>query len=544
MTDQPRDVWGSTVDVLGSESRTHTRRGGPLGGGTVIGALAAVISVVMAAGIFAAASLSGGGPQPEQVLPGTAFAFAKLDLDPPAGQKLAVRELASKFPKAPAKDVEGLRDELVRAMIEDVDEDLSYEADVKPWLGRRVGIAGFRPAGGEATAVVAIQTTDRQKAEDTIRTAASDVAFAFRDGYAILAENRTVLDAALDATSKGSLADDPGFRADVGSVGGERIALVWTDNAALAAATAEDDPIAEELRGRTVVGLSASGSHVEVESVTIDGGARPAAGGTDTLRRLPDDTVGALLVHNPSAAAEQALAVFGAASYAVSGLYVIPFFLYGGYGGYGGDGGDGFEDSCVVAVPAIPPGTTPQPLPSHFEDCHTSGPEPEPETANTAFGGDYGEAAKVFEKSVLPLLRGETTLAFGSVPDDGEDRYDAGLVARINGPGNAVEPFGDLLEALGVTVPPKVDGDLVYAATSAAYADKLVRGGRLGEQDLFTSAMGPLDGDVAAALYVNLDAIEKALPDYPDELSPVDALGMSVTSEGNRVTTRFRVVVR
>ena len=38
------------------------------------------------------------GSQPENVLPANAIAFAKLDLNPSVGQKLAVFRLASKFP--------------------------------------------------------------------------------------------------------------------------------------------------------------------------------------------------------------------------------------------------------------------------------------------------------------------------------------------------------------------------------------------------------------------------------------------------------------
>jgi hypothetical protein len=38
--------------------------------------------------------LSGGGAQPDAFVPSSAFAFAKVDLDPAAGQKLAARRLA------------------------------------------------------------------------------------------------------------------------------------------------------------------------------------------------------------------------------------------------------------------------------------------------------------------------------------------------------------------------------------------------------------------------------------------------------------------
>nr|WP_257908767.1 hypothetical protein [Janibacter limosus] len=50
--------------------------------------------------LFAFSKVNGGGPQPESALPGTAVAFAKVDLDPSADQKLDAFRFARKFPGA------------------------------------------------------------------------------------------------------------------------------------------------------------------------------------------------------------------------------------------------------------------------------------------------------------------------------------------------------------------------------------------------------------------------------------------------------------
>ena len=60
----------------------------------------AVVAAVTLGGTAVVSALGGGGAQPEDVLPANAIAFAKLDLNPSAGQKLAVFQLASKFPKS------------------------------------------------------------------------------------------------------------------------------------------------------------------------------------------------------------------------------------------------------------------------------------------------------------------------------------------------------------------------------------------------------------------------------------------------------------
>ena len=56
------------------------------------------------AGFAAASYLSGGGPQPQDVLPVDTIGFVALDLDPAAGQKIALMSLMEKFP---ALDMEG-----------------------------------------------------------------------------------------------------------------------------------------------------------------------------------------------------------------------------------------------------------------------------------------------------------------------------------------------------------------------------------------------------------------------------------------------------
>lgn len=570
MTEQPRDVWGSVVpvDLVGTDDPPSRGRrfsgaaGAMLSGGAVVGVLAVVISVVMAAGIFAAASLSGGGPQPEDVLPGTSFAFAKIDLDPSADQKIAIRELASKFPKAPAKDAGGLRDAVITMMLEDSGTGLSFEADVKPWLGSRAGIAGFRPAGGDATSVVAIQTKDRNKADAAIRKAGDGeepVAFDFRDGYVILAEDARTLDYALDSIDKGPLSEDPEFTADVDAVGSDQVLLAWVDNPAMAEATDMPDDVEGPDRGRTVIGLHATGDFVELESVTIASGTNLRGGGTGTLTRLPADTAAAAYVHDPAHIEDQIADAFGAAAWTPGAMF-LPYY-FGSSSEIGMGEGD-FEEyegdfEACVATPTAPGAPPAEPVCEDEDDvtvtCRPAPPGAQPSAPEcdreegdpTPFGGDWTEAGDVFNEDVLPLLKDELTVALAAFPPDEDAEFRAGMVARVNGPGNAIEPFERFLEALGVTDSPvRVDGDLVLTTTESGYTDRLGRDGGLGREELFRHALGDLDGSVVGALYVNLDAAEKAYSGYPEELRPVDALGLSLTTDGDRVTTRLRIVVR
>src|SRR4051794_27668385 len=102
--------WGSPygdapgTDVLDSRSTQPDPRGAAdrpsRRGNRLVAAIGAAIAVTLIGGTASAVGLllSGGGPQPEDVFPGNAFAFAKIDLDPAAGQKIALARLLHKFP--------------------------------------------------------------------------------------------------------------------------------------------------------------------------------------------------------------------------------------------------------------------------------------------------------------------------------------------------------------------------------------------------------------------------------------------------------------
>ena len=64
----------------------------------VVGGAAVAVAALVGGIAYGAASLSGGGTQPEGALPAGAIAFAKVDLDPAAGQKVDAIRFMRKFP--------------------------------------------------------------------------------------------------------------------------------------------------------------------------------------------------------------------------------------------------------------------------------------------------------------------------------------------------------------------------------------------------------------------------------------------------------------
>ena len=139
----------------------------------LIAALAMVL-VVAGGGIFAYGKLKG-GDQPAAVLPGTAVAYARVDLNPSAGQKVAAIRFLMKFPSVKDKlGLTGEKDDLRQKLFEQIKKyagddlaDVDYDKDVKPWLGERAGIAALPPADGKDDPVVVVAVQVKNEGEAT-----------------------------------------------------------------------------------------------------------------------------------------------------------------------------------------------------------------------------------------------------------------------------------------------------------------------------------------------------------------------------------------
>lgn len=292
-----------------------------------VGALA-----VAGTAVAAASFLGGGGAQPEDVLPADAIAVLKVDLDPAAGQKLAVYRLAQRFPTLAEKvrDQDRVKDQLLSALFEDVEE-LDYERDVAPWIGDRVAIAAV-PGSEEPQPLAAVAYDDRAAAEDALERLAADqdeLAYAFSENadYVLLGSTQGTVDAA--ARTERVLADVDEWKDGGDALEGDQIVTAWADLGAFwASLPAEAREQAEEIYGLTadfavdglaVAGLSAADDHVElvgraldVQSPLAEDSVIGAGEGGDLVQGLPADTVAALSVTGLGAGLVQVFdAVYG-----------------------------------------------------------------------------------------------------------------------------------------------------------------------------------------------------------------------------------------
>lgn len=181
-------------------------------------------------GAWAWTALSGGGTQPEDVLPASTVAYGRLDLDPSATQKIQAIRLLRSLPafregSGIDSDKVDLREVLVEQMFGNC---VDFHKDVTPWLGKRLGFGVV----DQDSIVLALQVTDEPKARKGIRqfddcSKTSHGGLAFLDGYALVTEKRS--DAshfAREAATK-PLAQAADFTKAMADLGDPGLASIW-----------------------------------------------------------------------------------------------------------------------------------------------------------------------------------------------------------------------------------------------------------------------------------------------------------------------------
>lgn len=261
---------------------------------------AGVVLVITVGGVAFVNLLGGGGAQPEDVLPANAVAFAKLDLDPSAGQKLAAYRLSSRFPAVRSRvtsEGTSVKESTFGLLFTgDTGMGLDYQKDVAPWLGDRVGIGVFPDLDADRKPEVglAIAVTDQDAAKVALDKAVANAAghanakghvsakigYAFADDFVIVSDT-TAHAAALVRAGKATPLAGSTYAEDVTKLGADQIGVAWVDVAAtykafpkdLAAkglTTALTKAGGSRTSGRVVTGLHADPSFVELVSIGID----------------------------------------------------------------------------------------------------------------------------------------------------------------------------------------------------------------------------------------------------------------------------------
>lgn len=479
----------------------------------LIGIAAGVVLALLVGGVvFAIGKLSGGGTQPEELVPASAFAFAKLDLDPAAGQKVAAMQFLRHFPAAADAlgDNEDIREVIFGQAAEDAG--LDYAEDVEPWLGDRFAVAAIPgPAGESPDFAVYVQVSDQEKAAEHLPEMVSTDApgaVTFRRGYAIVSQDQSMLERVEAAATDDSLAADSEFEADMADLGGDEVAAAWVDVKAVIDAVvgstpglpADQQEALDAFQGRIAITARFTDSYAEVFGRTV--GFDAAAGLTQSaakpvgpvMRNLPPNTGAALAISGIGSGLEQnwpdVTEALGQAS---------------------GDPGQidavlaDFEDRYDLDLPA---------------DLATLFGEP------TLFALDL----ESFQGAQLPLV-GMRAVTDPSAAES--------VVQKVL----SLLEFEFGVDVASLPVHWATAGDSLYVTSDAAYTAALQQGGEVADP-AFDTALPDLD-TAQVALWVDVDGLfESTGEGIDDEVAPHIA-GIGVTAgyeDSGNATFRLRVV--
>lgn len=475
----------------------------------VIGAGVAAAALLVGAGAFAYGQLSGGGTQPHDVLPDSVIAYARIDLDPSAEQKVAMLRLIRKFP-ALADEI-GIKDadQDVRRLI--VDEatqgcDIDFDTDVEPWLGSRVGIGALR-AKDVPDPVFALQVSDEEKARSGLRALekcgdASKSGIAFLDGYALVAETQTIADRAKKGAVAAPLADDETFTNAMSDLGDEGVASAWVDVKSLFELPELKQELPEELVSELASGSAAVTVRAESDSLVLaavsDGLPEDAEAEPIDIGTLPSTTAAAIGIRAPAKTVRDQWT------------------------------------ATVDAMKAAGDDTT-----KELEAFETETGLRLPEDLETLFSGGLTIVVGERNLETVPTLEG---------PPDPSD-FDIGV--RIGDPD--AEDLAERLIALvrdntGLELSSSTaDSGTVIATNDKTFSDS---GDKLADSGSFDQVVGD---DTQQVLYLNVatvvDALSASNPppdiaDVLDQMKPLGALGLTFAQDGDtgrgNITLSFR----
>jgi hypothetical protein len=488
----------------GAPNRRSGRRTG------LIAAAAVVAVAAVGGGAYAVGQFLSDGDAAASAVPADALAYASLDLDPSAAQKIEAVKIFRKFPGLRDQLDIGSRDDLRRTAFEALVKDsgcrgVDYDSDVKPWIGDRLGVAAVPGAGTTVLPLVVLQVTDEDAARQGVKTlercdsSLSDTAgVAFVGDYMLLTEKKADADRMAEDVGSATLADDPDYQAWMGRTGDPGILTMYASKAAPAA-------IIEQVRssGRT---SAPSRRQLETAFKDFDGAAgvvRFKGGAVEaelTTRGLGQD-IGADSATGPDV---------GTLPATTAATFSVAFK-------------DGWASSYLDMLRDMGGST--------FDSMLTQGEQQTglelPEDIETLLGDGFD--VSVDSRTDLEALRTapDPTKVPAGIRVKGDPARITAVLAKLKA---AAGPAGALLQV-------QTKDDIVAVGTDKAYVEELLAKGGLGDSSAFTKVV-PEAARANGVLFVSFDAgngwaarlgdlLSDGDPKVKENIAPLDALGIS-----------------
>ncbi|HEY2948062.1 MAG TPA: hypothetical protein VGJ53_06640 [Micromonosporaceae bacterium] len=504
------DPWSAQPTVIEFGAPVSTDDGRPRRRRTtILLSIGVVVALLLGGAAFAGVRLwNGSGPQPEEAVPASVAAFARLDLSPGLGHGLKLNALLRKFPKSTGGEdaIDQLKAGLFGAV--DIDE-ADYHAHVEPWFADRFGLAVWQDKADRPYLLAAIASSDDRRAANELKAlqgkrGANKFGFAVDDRWALVAVGDTSSqDAAASAAAQANaapLAAADTFRDAVAPLPGHQPLLGWADLGRVAAVFVgamrsgmtvggSEPPDLEALTGRIVLAGQATDNGIEVR-MRASGLSQPAPAvkATDALARLGEQPA------NSAVAAAIGLPEFGD-----TGLPGIGQFL----------GGPELAD--------LPPDVA----------------------AELAKDPEYAKAQAEF-KAVSEAMRALSGASLTFALTDATTP-ELRAVAELTG----TDLAASLTKAL------RNVGDEVTVTRDGARVELRTRGyapqGKLSESATYRETMAGMSSGAIAAVYLDIQRLAEqggASEQERREIAPLKSVGLVSGHEGPDTVAMLRVVIK
>jgi uncharacterized protein DUF3352 len=291
----------------------------------VLPALLALLAALLIAGCGGSGSDGGEGTDPATVAPPTTPLFINFTIKPEGEAKANIEALAQKV--AGVDDLGGLVIALLEESSTGDGEEIDFEKEVEPWLGKQGAYIYPNYEEGDFNGFAfAAQVTDAGAAEDFIEKHAETGKEEFKSGsfegvdfqvgedgstvgvvddLIVLAEEESIFKEVVSASNGNSLADESSYTDAVASVPGDSAADVYVDIGGLIRESGNGidpetqrflDAIGIEPKEATAVASLIPGAdQLEIDLSTDVSGENPPSGdASEMLGSLPKSSVGAL----------------------------------------------------------------------------------------------------------------------------------------------------------------------------------------------------------------------------------------------------------
>ena len=528
-----------------------------VGGGAV-----AAIALVVGGTVFAASQLNDDrSPGAAAALPSDTLAYTGIDLDPSMGQKIEAIKALRRFP-AFTHDVKiDPSSDLRKLMLDDMLQgpackDLSWDHDVKPWLGTDIGVAVVPTVSGGPQPVVVLKVTDESAAEKALPALLMCVeappGLSVANGWAVIAKNSAIAQSVSNQSASNALADDADFQTWTGRTGDPGVATFYASPDAGKTFASSLDSLAMLGAGPFASSSTASGS----------GSAAPAAYVSATTKSETNylNPMAGLADLCPNATSGKGMAGRSPLSGGEMDLYKAQLSKLQGAAGTLRFANSGFELETASGVEGAKPSDG------------TSGLSSLPADTAAAFGfGGAGDAITTFTDAFAEGFTQEcggtpdklwqtiSTISGLALPGDLHTLFDGGLTFAVSGAtdpeklvngGPADLPAGiklhgdadaiasvlaklNLPGAQQILATTKGDG-VVAVGPNADYRDQLLKDGGLGDSGEFKDVLPHADKAPSALFisFTNLQPILKSAAaevpgDVQENLAHLGAFGES-----------------